>query len=223
MVDSLKLATQSTGSTAIKPALAPRPLQKADAPAKLPAGQSDVAQIAVKQVEAPSLSDVVARAKQMQAEQAAQAPAVAAEKPGEQPVAKAPSLAISEVQANQELKASVEAAISLEGTAKILKMTEDACEIRLSVKGSSFLTKGVQRDEFISIARQQDGSLMYKTRDEKTGEVTEGQATDLVVKGSTKTFSVIGEGGKKIPFSLKDEGSQFILSGEGVTISVAKN
>lgn len=132
------------------------------------------------------------------------------------PPAKAPSLAIPGVPTGQALPVTVKAAITVKGTAKVLEMSDDACEIRIAVKGRALFVP-IERDYTVSIRRQADGTYLYRTKDNNSGEVSEGKASDLVVDGKTKRFSVQGkDGGDKIPVTMTDlGGGRFRIVGEG--------
>lgn len=155
---------------------------------------------------APGLSDVVARAR-------------AAEdvvRDGKAQKTEEPSLAIPGVPVKQPLPVTVKAQITISGTAEVNRMTDDACEIRLKLKGSAFIFP-VERDVTVSLERKPDGSYLYRYKDMKDGEVSEGVAKDIQVDGATKRLIALDKKtGESIPISITDTGGGgFRIKGDG--------
>lgn len=183
------------------------PLEAPVAPTTAP-DSAEIKAAKGQQAAEPSLSELVAKAREASKAQGAGA---------------APSLAIRGVPTGQALPVTVKAAITVTGTAKVARMTDDACEIRLSVKGKAlFMT--IERDITVSLEKQPDGSYLYRYKDEKTGETSEGVANELKLEGNVRKLTVKDKKtGEQVPVSITDlGGGRFKIAGDGFEADINK-
>jgi hypothetical protein len=207
-----ELKTPTTGTTAklTKPGAPPAEGRPAGGAAGTqPLGDTAKLQGAPAAAE-PSLAELVVKAKAAHASAAAPPPA-------------RPSLAIPGVPTGQTLPVQVKAAIKLVGTARVNQMSDDACEIRLSVKGTVFF-KTIERDVTVSLSKQADGSYLYRYRDEKSGETSEGVATNIDVQGNVRKLNVKDtKSGEAVPIAITDMGGgRFKIAGDGFEADINK-
>lgn len=162
-----------------------------------------------KATEGPTLAELVAKARE--------ASGAAKAAPAE------PSLAIQGVPTGKPLPVTVKAAITVTGTAKVNKMSDEGCEIRLSVKGKAlFMT--IERDITVSLEKRKDGSYLYRYKDEKSGEVSEGVAQEITLEGNTRKLTVKDtKTGEATPVSITDMGGgRFKIAGDGFEADINK-
>lgn len=210
-VQANKSRTTPLGTTARLPPPAPPKIRDG-------APQGDTATIANKTAPLPELSDLVAKARAAAAgAPTPQAPATAKGSPETEEA----SLVIPGVPLGKDLPVTVKAQITVKGTAQVLEMNDDEMKIHIAVKGK-VLFVNVERDYTIGIKRQPDGSYLYRTKDNKSGEISEGKATDMVIDGNVKRFKVESKDAKT-PATMTDMGNgRFLVKGDGFEADINK-
>lgn len=138
-------------------------------------------------------------------------------------VAKAlrPSLTIPGVPTGENLPVTIKAAITVSGTAKVLRMSDEGCEIHFSVKGRAFFIP-IEREILLSLDRQADGTYVYRYKDLKNGSASEGVANDIRVEGKLRTLTVKDKtSGQEMPMTIEDVGGgRFKITTEGLLADI---
>jgi hypothetical protein len=140
---------------------------------------------------------------------------------GTAPAAQAPSgadatLVLAGVPVGTPLPVTVDATVDVKGTATVSKNDAECCEIRLQVKGK-LLFATIERDVTVSLTRQADGSFLYRSKDNGSGEISEGIAKDIEMAGNVRRLKVVDKkADKEVPVVITDlGGGHFKIKGDG--------